>query len=262
MDRATWERKKEIAKYLQTVIRRRKDEKKKAQPQAQVPPPPLGRYASSRGIASPEGNRSLILVRSPIAKAAKGLAHVLGVERWKKDAWGKEVRIAGRCFALWQYVGQDWTIVWPFGEESSADLQDLADELSSTLEGKAIFFSSDDDLGETRYTLLDDGKEQERFYFMDSGQLHTLLARIRKLDKRRQTEVSELKKAKGLLFVSKLRKQVSIAKPLVFVDEFIRSQDAYIPPLEFHAQDAKKLNLSFHGIEPQDIVRMDWVSDQ
>lgn len=261
MDATQWERKKQVATYLQAISRRNRRDAGIGRTGVVAATPATARYVSSRGVATFEGHRQLVLLHGPLDKAMKRMGKLLGVERWKKDVWGINVRVAGRCFAAWQYGGHEWTTIWPFGDESEEDLQDLADQVSAAANSRVILFRFDDDPGDLQYSLYESGKLRERFRYTDTGTVDVLLKRAKRLSKPQQEELRSLKTGNGMLLKSKEHELPARERVFEFVDQLVREQGAYVPPLQWVSGGARNMTLSPTGIEPQDIVRLDWISD-
>ena len=252
--------------------------------------------AKMRGIDGINCTNTIIAVQAEIDDVAQALCQIRKATIWEKDMFEKEVELTDICFRVFQYPGHSWTLIREENVTVDYDPSNFqsgnftkqwankinqkdAQKLSEILPVKVIYFSSSKSADSVYYNLCESGESQEMFnYYCDLN-----------LDNEPEAEANEcVIMAENYYFRSKLR-QITVddipkyqyepesdldedeedyenesesIDEFKFVDDFIKSQDAYIPGFHRSRYDGagQKIILEVIGYDPEDIERMDFVA--
>ena len=129
--------------------------------QPPVPPSPV---ADLLGLGNPFGDDENLLVAAPPGSVAGALAELIGATVWERDAYGREIVTTPRCYLVFRFLGQRWSVVRPAHEEGGGpDLGGLARRLSRRLPAAVLVVDHRPSRGVFRYDLFDRGKAREGF---------------------------------------------------------------------------------------------------
>ena len=194
--------------------------------------------ARMRGVETFDTEERVLLIRADVEQAAGALVERAKAKTWRKDVLGQSVTVTEPSFLVMRLRGHAWSLIAPLTGGPRSDLR-VADAaaLAKALKAPAIYFVNSDCASATAYEYFDAaGKSAERFECVD-----------------------------GPAFTSRLR-QVEPPEdgPAIyeFVREFMRQQDAFVPPISilFFA-GGKKVELTPEDELPaEEIERLDFVA--
>jgi ankyrin repeat protein len=216
-----------------------------------------GDISDMRGVASFDGNDSMVLVRAPVEAVAEKLASRREAEVWQRDVYGAEVELTNRCYRVYRFEGHEWTII----EDEfvhAVDRGRIGDEdaqaLSEVLEAPALFFYNSDTAGCVGYQLFEGGRLVER---LDHGG-----------DEFEEAEDwdddSEEERGEDVRFES-TRRELSDEQredPYEVVNSLLRELDAFAPCCSggWGGEAGQQRTLEINGLEAADFERMDFVA--
>ncbi len=239
LDHAQISHHKEIVELL-----RKKGKRKRQQP-----------ISEWRGLVSNNLNDRLILVKANVEQVAAAFCEVRNASIWLKNAFEKEVELTNLCYKVFQFTGHQWTNIhetncWSW--KDSLDTED-AKELSKKLQTQAIYYGVSDTAGVIYYELFESGELIELF---DDGSDCTFPE-----EKQNPEQVVYGNQFK---FYSKQRQidAKTIKNVFDFVDEFFKSQNAYVPAFGNSGRicgTGQSRILSIVGLDPEDL-RLDYVA--
>ncbi|MEM1394776.1 MAG: ankyrin repeat domain-containing protein [Cyanobacteria bacterium P01_H01_bin.150] len=245
-----------------------------------------------RGVDNIELNDHCVIVKASVEEVSQALYQIRKANIWQKDVYEKEIEMTDICFTVSKLSGHNWITIRDENITVSYDFKNLDTELiaqqwqnhigekdakviSELLQTQAIDFGCSDTSGAVGYTLFDCGETVEGFsYCCDSD----LITKDEKpAEKNECVIVSD-----RFNFRSKLRKlnideipqhesndddyfdeepEIDIDE-FKFVDDFIKSLDAYIPTWggSNHNGAGQRKILRIIGFDPEDIERMDFIA--
>jgi hypothetical protein len=198
-----------------------------------------------RGIESLDRNIFMVLVQAPIELVAQAFNQLRQAEIWVRDAYEREVEIIGQGVMVFQFRGHSWTLIHrlcdpPYGSGLPSQVgatEEDAQNLSSLLHTRAIYYTASDTSGTIEYHLYQDGKSVERLFFEEgfSVQFQSQL---------RQLEAEDIENAYS------------------FTMNFIREQDAYVPVLFVQKcrSVGQQIILHLENLRRSDLDRMDYIA--
>jgi ankyrin repeat protein len=225
-----------------------------------VSPPPIG--TKLRGVPTFDLNDACLLVEAPIEDAASQFKQLIGATAWKKDVFGKTVKLSQRSYAVIRLVGVPWTAIVrlcaPIPQYPSAS---EAQSLSKSLKARAIHFAISDTAGVAQYALYDRGKLVE---FFGHG-IEALDDDRRQIERHFGISLADLpviEAYENITFGSQLRKVrlKAIESDLDFINEFFVAQDALAPMfLENCGAPGVDFELEFEDFGEGEVERLDFV---
>ncbi|WP_017663024.1 ankyrin repeat domain-containing protein [Baaleninema simplex] len=213
--------------------------------------------SEQRGLVSDCLNDNLILVKGDVEQVAEALCRVRNATVWKHDVFEQEVELTNECFIVFKFHGHSWTVIheevvysWKNGLKDKD-----ARAISQQLQTQAIEYGVSDTAGVIGYKLYDRGELLEEFEDFCENDFS---------DKQSNPEPNTLYGDSWKFYST--RRQIEpndVKTPFDFVDEFFKSQDAYVPAWGSRGVHTcgtgKRQKLGVIGIEPWDI-RMDYVA--
>ncbi|PPT08243.1 hypothetical protein CKA32_005723 [Geitlerinema sp. FC II] len=213
--------------------------------------------SEQRGLVSDCLNDNLILVKGDVEQVAEALCRVRNATVWKHDVFEQEVELTNECFIVFKFHGHSWTVIheevvysWKNGLKDKD-----ARAISQQLQTQAIEYGVSDTAGVIGYKLYDRGELLEEFEDFCENDFS---------DKQSNPEPNTLYGDSWKFYSTRRQIEPSdVQKPFDFVDEFFKSQDAYVPAWGSRGVHTcgtgKRQKLAVIGIDPWDI-RMDYVA--
>jgi ankyrin repeat protein len=213
--------------------------------------------SSMRGVASFDGNDSTVMVRASVEAVAEKLKELREADVWQQDAYGEEVELTHRCFRVYRFAGQDWTLI----EDEFVHMLDRgrigeedAQALSEALQAPSLFFYNSDTAGCGGYQLFGDGRLVERLDY-GGGDFE---------EAEDWAEDDEGDEGDDLRFESMRREltKEQRADPYGTIDAMVREIDAFAPCISggFGGEAGESRTLRIGGLEDEDFERMDFVA--
>ncbi len=191
-----------------------------------------------RGVFDVDGNYNELYVLAPADKTAAALTELRGAKSWQKQVDDHGVTLTEHgCFVI-QFKGHRWSQVldpvWNRGYSGEAE------ELSQTLNTRAIYFSYSDTAGAFEYNLYESGKLLERLAFCE-GHVDGYESKLRQIDPKQ---------------IEKQRTG--------FVDAFFKDQDLVAAIIAYSVlvpaeNSAAGQRLTFDHIEWYEFNRIDYI---
>jgi len=196
-----------------------------------------------RGEIETDANLCALLLRADIDQAVGAFAQAMKAKQWKKGVQRARMPrnwFDGRNYLAFQLRGHRWTTILHEYTKNTFTEQ-VAKDLSASLGSGAVFTGSQDTAGVVWYVLYDSGRLAEVFYLHDErGEtFHTLTdAEFSHVEKHGLSKIPY-----GYFCASRVRKisetrcrklcgcesgDESIVKLNRIIDDFLKSQDAYL----------------------------------
>lgn len=173
-----------------------------------------------RGIENSDTNDEALIILSPIDEIAYACTTLYPNSHWLQNIHQSEIAAPSCGILIFQCLGHLWTVVHSIHSSPPHAFASLgyqeARSLSHLLQTKSISYSISDTSGCVQYQLFENGQLLEWFSYPPD-----VVA----------TNESKGKDTENLQFPDNKAAKKNVADPVVFVDLFLRSQDAYIPDM-------------------------------
>jgi hypothetical protein len=201
-----------------------------------------------RGFDTFDVNDQIVLIHAPVEQVGYAFEQAYQVLDWHRDIYGETIQLSNHSIVTFQLLGHSWTIVRELSNINRRFipvLQEISDEkailISRTISAKAIVFCVSDTGGYIGYHFYDCGESVEHYLYREH--LMEKEGRYNFKSQLRQPKLRELRRQSA------------------FVDDFLRTQDAFAP--YFFAKSSRRVgeNFSFvlQGITREDFIRMDYL---
>ncbi|WP_460201825.1 ankyrin repeat domain-containing protein [Scytonema sp. NUACC21] len=243
------------------------------------------------GIDSSNLNDRYVLVQAPIDDVSRALSQIRNATIWCRDVFEREVILTDVCFVVFRFFGHHWTLIheenmtlsYHIGngkqEILEEQLQDMlkvedAQALSKLLQTKAIYYGCNCTTNNSRYELFDKGECLEEFYYscnenfadeklVSSDECLIAHKHFRFRSKLRYLSLGEIVKHQSTEDEDFDKESSVSIDSFKFVDDFFKSQNAYIPAWGSHGwgnNAGRRVTLSVIGLDPEDVERMDFIA--
>jgi cytohesin len=216
-----------------------------------------GDVSSMRGVASFDGNDSMVMVRASVESVAEKLKERREADVWQQDVYGEDIELTNRCFRVYRFAGHDWTLVQDefvhmldrgrVGEED-------AQALSETLGVPSLFFYNSDTAGCGGYQLFAGGRLVERLDY-GGGDFE---------DADDWDEDDDGGEQDDLRFESTRRELTEEQRgdPYGTIDALVREIDAFAPCFSggFGGEAGQSRALRIDGLDDEAFERLDFVA--
>lgn len=218
------------------------------------------------GVDSFDSNSLLLLVRAPVHRAGDALIAAAAspggsAPRREAGLLGRELTLGRRAYLIFQYRGNDWTLIAPLTSDTFSDpIDNWAARISKEFSTEAILYNNSDDPTVRRYQWWQSGHEVESYSFRadDVGDDPATEEVSPKELQRRYKQ--RIKAGEGSTFRSDIR-QAAPGDPEEFITAFMRERGVYIPPIDTARSCAgQSIQLSFLDSVKDDLVRVDLVT--
>lgn len=213
-----------------------------------------------RGLGRFDGEDTCLLVRAPPGEVAARWARLQGVEDWRRDAYGEEVVIRGRCFLVFRFRDHAWTVIRDTHDEGSPLTSADASCLASVCDEDVLFVHHSASNEQLRYVHFRRGVREDELTWpapapskpRDRGDHDTFDDRFSDTFDDASPSPVVGPRCAGPDTV------VSLADGLGRVDRRLKELDAYVPSWGRLAGESHRLEIA--GLRPSAFERMDFLA--